>query len=251
MGERTGQAAIEIRNLIVGAAPRMRVLAGSMTAFADMVAVEEHPRAVMWDEGRVTLLTDNPTRELHYQPEVNPETARFFARENKREGGGFGDPGFRVWQGEYEPVIFTKRDLIRFISSHSDGNSALTDAVRQLRVRQSTTIDETMLDVDSDDVRRVEEERTQTNIPKEFNLVMPIADGIMAEVKFRAELFKPERSDYEYRNDKVKRIAVRASNGREVMRQVMLAALERLPPAIPKYYGSARMLTSSREMEWV
>lgn len=248
---RTERPSIEVKTLIVGAAPRLRLLAGEARGFVELAASEPHVRAVVWNEQRVSVITDDPSRELHYQPEVDPETARFLQREEKRKGAGFGDPGYRVWEGEYEPVIFTKRDLVRFISTHSEGSPELEAAVKQLRIRETHTTDETMLDLDTDDVRRVEEERSETNIPKEFELTMPVAEGIKARVRFRAELFRPSRDDYEYRNDKVKRIAVRAVNARSVMRDLMYGVLAQLPNELPRYYGSARMLTSTRGEEWL
>ncbi len=242
---------VEVKTLIVGAAPRLRVLAGESRGFVDLVARTPRIEAVMWNEHRISVVTGDPGRELHFQPEIDPETARFLQREEKREGAGFGDPGFSVWEGEYEPVIFTKRALVRFITDHSQGNPDLEAAVKQLRIRETTTTEETMLELDTDNVRRLQEERAETNIPKEFELTMPVTEGIQARVKFRAELFRPDASDYTARNDKVKRIAVRAVNGRSIMRDMMMGILARLPPSVPCYYGSAKMLTSTRGEEWV
>lgn len=253
-GAKSGPAAIvpgvHVQTLIVGAAPRLRLLAGESTGFVNLVSRTQGIQAVMWNEARISVVTGDPGRELHFQPEIDPETARFLSHERKREGAGFGDPGFSVWEGEYEPVVFTKRALVRFITDHSAGNAELEAAVKQLKIRETTTTEETMLDLDTDNVRRLEEERAETNIPKEFELTMPLTEGVQARVRFRAELFRPDKNDYEYRNDKTKRIAVRAANGRSVMRDLMLGILAQLPEEIPRFYGSAKMLTSTRGEEW-
>lgn len=242
--------AVRVQTLIVGQAPRLRLLAGESAGFLELVAQTSGIEAVMWNEARISVVTGDPGRELHFQPEIDPETARFLSHEKKREGAGFGDAGFAVWEGEYEPVIFTKRALVRFITDHSAGNPELEAAARQLKIRETTTTEETMLELDTDNVRRLEEERAETNIPKEFELTMPLTEGVQARVRFRAELFRPDKGDWEYRNDKTKRIAVRAANGRSVMRDLMMGILAQLPERIPRFYGSARMLTSTRGEEW-
>ena len=231
---------IEVRNLSVGAVSRETLRLGDLRSLSRFAAENEGGiRMVVWNEGGLSLVMNDRGLEVRYVPEIYPETEMFLAREHKREKDGFGGPaGNRVWEGEYEPVLFSKKDLLKFLANHSGGDSDLLASIKSLRVIQRKEESEEMLNLDSDDVRRVQEETESTNIPRHFRLSMPVTEGIDAVFEFEAGLHKPDPDDYMARREaKTKRIAVRMVNARSVLRDTMKEVLERLPQEIPRYYG--------------
>ncbi len=232
---------IEVRTLAVAPLSRESLRLGNIAGLASFA--ERHAgevRAVVWNEEGLRLAMESRGLEVAYVPEVYPETAMFLSREHKREREGFGGPsGLRVWQGEYEPVLFAKKDLVKFLAKHSSGDAKLLASVKTLRVTQRREETEEMLDLETDDVRRVQEESESTNVPRHFTLQMPVTEDIDAVFEFEASLYKPEKDDdWQTRSEaQHKRIAVRMVNARSVLRGVMETVLARLPSGIPSYYG--------------
>jgi hypothetical protein len=227
---------IEVRSLAVGALAREQLRLGDISGLASY-AKSHAPevRAVVWNEESVTLVMTDRGTEVRYSPEVYPETVMFLSREHKRENA---DRGNRVWEGEFEPVLFSKKDLVKFLAKYSGGDASLLDSIKTLRVTKRTEETEKMLDVETDDVERTEIETEVTNIPRHFTMQMRVTEGIDAIFEFEACLYKPEPNDYSGRQEaRTKRIAVRAVNARPVLRDVMRNILARLPEGIPQYYG--------------
>lgn len=240
VGDMAGRVSIEVRNLTVGALARERLLLGdvaSLTSYAKKYAVGI--RAIVWNEEGIRLVMDDKGSEVAYLPEFFPETAMFLSREHKRERR---DEGNRVWQGEFEPVLFAKKDLVKFLKNHSKGDAKLLESIRELKVTTRHEESETMLDLESDDVRRVEEETEVSNVPRHFSLQMPVTEDIDSTFEFEASIYRPE-DPYERRAEaKTKRIAVRAVNARPVLRAVVESVMARLPKEIPRYYGAFRFV---------
>jgi hypothetical protein len=98
-----------------------------------------------------------------------------------------------------------------------------------------------MLDLDSDNVRRTEEEVETTNIPKRFILTMPLTEGIDAQLEFEAKIAKAENRYDQDPEDRGKKIELRVVNARQALKAAMETILERLPPGVPAYYGRTRI----------
>lgn len=228
--------------------PRRQIAMGDIGSFVEMAKQTSGIEAVIWNERSISLLTLDPSREITFTPEIEPDTQMFFEREHKREQLGFGEVGPRVWEGDFEPVVFTKKDLLTFLKNHTDGtgdDNELVRAVRNMKIRQSRDESELMLDDDSDDVRRVEVEKESVNIPKHFTLMMPLTEGISMEVQFEAGLHKVKKGDYYDKDDgKTKRIDLRAVNARKVLRGLMEVVLARLPGDAPRLYGATQVVQS-------
>ncbi len=232
---------IDVRSLSVGALARELLQLGDIGGLASYAKIHAHEvRAVVWNETGISLVMSDRGAEVRFTPEIYPETEMFLRREHKRERNGFDGPsGSRVWEGEFEPVLFAKKDLVKFLAKHSGGDAGLLESIKTLRVTKRTEETEKMLDLDSDNVERTEVETEVTNIPRHFSMQMRVTEGIDAVFEFEAALYRPDRSDdYLTRSEaKTKRIAVRAVNARPVLRDVMQNVLARLPPGIPQYYG--------------
>lgn len=232
---------LEVQNLVVGAISREVLRLGDSASLARFAEIErDRVRMVVWNECGLSLVMGDRASEVVFVPEIYPETEMFFSREHKREKGGFGGPsGNRVWEGEYEPVLFAKKDLVKFLARHSGGDRGLLDSVKTLRVTQRRDESEEMLDLESDNVRRVQEETEVTNVPRHFSLTMPVTEGVDALFEFEAYLYKGDDADsyQRQREGQHKRIAVRAVNARPVLRGVMQGIIDRLPPDIPRLYG--------------
>ncbi len=237
----TAPIQLEVRNLVVGAISREVLRIGDTSSLAKYAEVEAgRIHMVVWNEGGLSLVMGDRASEVRFIPEIYHETEMFLSREHKREKVGFGGPaGNRVWEGEYEPVLFAKKDLLKFLSKHSGGDSKLVDSIKTLRVTQRKDETEEMLDLESDNVRRTQEETEVTNIPRHFVLTMPITEGLDGMFEFEAALYKGDgEDDYgRQREAQHKRIAVRMVNARPVLRDMMKGILEKLPPGIPRLYG--------------
>lgn len=233
---------IEVRNLSVGSLSREHLTFGDTSGLVEFSeARADDIRAVVWNEGEIRLVMNDRSTEVVFRPEVYPETDMFLSREHKREKNGYGGPsGNRVWQGEYEPVLFAKKDLLKFLAAHTTGgDEGVLASIKNLRVTKHRDESEEMLDPETDDVRRVETETESTNIPRHFSLTMPVSEDVDAVFEFEACLYKPDDEDpYQVRREaQHKRIAVRAVNARPVLRGLMKDILKRLPARVPRYYG--------------
>ncbi len=232
---------LEVQNLVVGAISREILRLGDSASLAKFAETErDRVRLIVWNEGGLSLVMGDRTSEVLFVPEIYPETEMFFSREHKRDKQGYGgSSGNRVWEGEYEPVLFAKKDLVKFLARHSGGDKGLLDSVKTLRVTQRKDETEEMLDLESDNVRRTQEETEVSNVPRHFSLKMPVTEGTDALFEFEASIYKGDDEDsyQRQREGQHKRIAVRVVNARPVLRDVMKGIIDRLPPGIPRLYG--------------
>lgn len=243
----TKSGLIEIKNLIVSSAPLRKVALGTVEGIVDITKRNEgNVNAIIWNEKGLTLLLAESNTEIAFIPEFHPSTEMLFHREEKRERlDFFGDSdGIRVWEGEYEPIQFTKSNLIKFLQKYSlYFDEDVTKAIKNLRVTQKRTTDSEMLSLDDDDNVRSTEEKTQTtNLPRQFNAKMPLFDGFEAELEFEAKVVKKKDRYGEEKSQQV--IEMRCTNGREAIREVMYAVLEQFPEKIPRYYGAMKIRRS-------
>ncbi|HEX9908565.1 MAG TPA: hypothetical protein VGB78_08920, partial [Thermoplasmata archaeon] len=176
--------------------------------------------------------------QIAYQPEVHRAAKLFFRHEEKRLNRGWFDEGILTWEGDCEPVQFTKRMLTKFIRTYGLSTpKELEDAVKQLKVSETFLSDTIMLDDDSDNERRVEEESETTNLPKKIKLTLPLAEGLFGELEFEARVCKM-KVDYGHATER-RGVEVRCTNSRKVLRDMMDGIMEKLPKDIPRYYGMA------------
>jgi len=240
-GDRQPHVAIEVKNLVVAPIPRTHLQLGDVPSLASVVErAADRIRAIVWNEETLTLDVDDLSREIHFQPELKPSAAMFFTRENKRENVGFGEKGARIWEGDFEPVKFGKRNFLKFIKAHmTQFPTDVAESLKNLKMSQITTSDETLLDDESDNERRVEEQIERTNVPKTFTAMIPIAENFEAELHFETKVYK-ERDSYGNRGQVV--VEVRCLNARQVLRDMMEGILAQLPSEIPRLYGSLSTL---------
>jgi len=232
---------IEVRNLVVSPAPLRRIALGDVdsllrTATDPMNGVS----AVVWNEREIALVGSDRGVDLRFTPVFEPATTMFFQREEKHRGMFDQDAGTRIWEGDYEPVQFTKKDLLAFLGRFSElFDERVREAVKNLQMRRSTSSTSEMLDLDGESERTVEEVTEKTNLPRRFSARLPMFDGISADLEFEARVKERQAN-----KSMVKVIELRCTNAREAMRATMEQVLSRIPTGLPLYYGSVDVRTS-------
>lgn len=235
---------IRIDSLIVNPKIRREILLGDIDSLIKISKKTNQIEGIIWNEESITLLTQDPSITIQFKPEFLPTTRVFFRRDDSRRGGGYGESPINVWEGEYEPVKFTKANLAKFLrSTIKSDNSELMKAITKFKIRESTARTETMIDMSDDSYDSQEKVRAETNIPKMFTLELPIIEKlsagreITASLDFEAsvETMKDSYGSEDKKGRKV--ILLRCLNSRVVMRNVMEGFLKELPENIPRYYG--------------
>jgi len=224
---------IEVKNLIVASIPKQEVVLGSP---ADIVALTNNRtdvKAIIWSEEQLSLMLEDRTTAIRFEPEIDQMTREFFKREKKSHYNDFADIGVVVWEGDYQPVRFTKANLLKFIATYeADVPQEVKDAIKSLKIKQTSKTDSILItDDDGEGERTMDEEKVVTNLPKKFALKMPIAHGVTANLEFDAKVV---RDNYGKGRPTIE---LRCTNGRQVLQDLMHGILEQFPPAVPKYYG--------------
>ncbi len=234
---------IEVKNLIVDALPRTQLALGDIGSLAALVdQAKETVKGVVWNETRITLMTDNPSKEISYEPELHPAAEMFFQRESKRERAGLMEVGPRVWEGDYEPVHFQKKDLLKFLRSRDAiFPTEVEEALKNLKIRETKATDEIMLSLEEESTRTVEEEAKVTNLPKNFTVEMPVAEGYSASFILEAAVVQL-KDEYNRLAKGGRVIELRCTNTRQIKRDLMKHMMDQLPPEIPRYYGAMRVV---------
>jgi len=218
----------------------------SFTAFIKNIPVQ----AIIWNEDHLIAMTGNRGTILAYKPEIEPTTQMFFTRDSGRRDVGFSATK-TVWEGEYEPIEFTKGNLIKFLKTYAKDSSAdLINNIKNMKVIDKIQSNSEMIDLgtgdfDDQNVRTVEEETSITNIPNKFILTLPVMANYKAEFAFEAKVIRSQDDDYHNPNKGKKVIQIKVLNAREVMRGVMYDILNKLPKDIPKYYGRMQLTEKS------
>ncbi len=211
--------------------PLMKVHLGDADSFGRYVATRDDATAAVWNESGVRVLLRDQSHILTYQPEVTEEAAQFFKREEKRHAQTDGAPGPKVWEGDFEPVQFTRAKLRRFLEAHA--TNVPEDVVRGLaRLKLDT------MEVESDEEDGYAQVRSQrSTFPKEITVNLELMPGTSAQLKFETRICS---MDGQFgRRSGVMGIELRCVNARDVLRDAMNLALSRLPPELPRYYGVA------------
>lgn len=239
---------IEIKNLVVSPMPRLDVALGTSESFVRMTEETSNVKAVIWNEGGISLLTDDRSTSITFFPELRPEAAMFFGKHDKKQADRDGNE-IKVWEGDYQPVQFSKRNLIKFIEKYSaviEGAKEVSEAVKKMNVKEVLSQNMEMLDMDSDNVRSVVEETVTSNVPKAFKMNMNLAENIISELHFQVDL---ARKEDRYGNPtKDFCLVLRCTNAREIMRDMMFGIVSQLPESLPKYYGAMRLGDGKKSM---
>jgi hypothetical protein len=233
-GQPSGDVSIRAQRVIMAPQPRLNLALGDIQSLNEVTKALK-PVGIVWNEQQINLMTRDRTSYVVFKPELNQAAAMFFDAEGKKKNG-ISEFSPSVWEGEFEPIVFTKRNLIKFLKTYKAAfPQELQDAIKNMKVTETKAQGEEMLDLESDDQRTVLEERTQTNIPKKFFVHLQLTKEISADLELEAGVAKLKDR---YDNDTGKNgIELRCINGRQVMRDMMENYLAQLPENIPRYYG--------------
>lgn len=242
------RVSIEIRNLVVAPVPRVHFQVGDVDSLTRVIEKNvEQVKAIVWNEEEITIDIDAAGREIVFRPEIRDNAAMFFTRENKKGPSGYGsdEPDGRIWEGDYEPVHFTKKSMLTFLKTYGTMMpTELVDSIKNLKVTKSETSEEIMLDENTESVRKIEEMLENTNIPAKFRMMVPITDWFEGELEFECNLATVKDR---YSNDRGKKyIQLRCTNARKVLADMMHGILAQLPSDIPRFYGRMHTLSSDR-----
>lgn len=235
---------IEVENLVVNPREKRELAIGDTESFRRIADETRGIQAVLWNEECIALITKDPSTVITFRPEFNPSVAMFFQREHKRESAslfGSGQIGIRVWEGDYEPIKFTKANLLKFIKKYGlTDNAALAESIQEMKITESKIRTEKMIALDDDNFSATEEQVVRSNIPTTFSLEVPLIDNggsetVNATLNFEAMVTMAENQYGETKGKKA--IQLRCVNAREVLRDLMKGYAANLPQGIPKYYG--------------
>lgn len=240
------QSHLDIQTLVIAPRQRREIAVGDIDSFRRIAKETTGIRAVLWNEASITLMTGDPSTTITFRPELVPETAMFFQRETKRDRDdifGVGG-GVRVWEGEYEPIKFSKSNLLKFLKAHAFKTSTdIIGKVKEMKINERHTTTETMINLENDDnSRTTEEKELSSNLPPKFSIEMPLVSTpdeiITVNLDFEASLFKVvDRDEYRTNLKTGTYIQLRCVNAREKMHELMLQYANQVPETIPKYYG--------------
>ncbi len=225
---------IEVKSLIVAPQKDVSVALGDVKSFKKIVEDTTDVKAIVWNEDTVAVMTEDRTKEIIYEPEKLPSSELFFTREGKKTNES---KTALVWEGDYTPVEFSKRDLLKFLAEYGqDIPDQIKGAIKNLKVTHTHDQSEILLDDDESNAERtIKEEKFQSNIPKHFTVKMQITQEFWADLDFECQVTKLKDR---YGNEKDKNvIQLRVMNARQVMQDLMSTITDQLPKDIPRYYG--------------
>lgn len=238
--ENKGNLPLNIETLNVSPIPQIHINLGDEQSFLKMVGQTNNVNGVIWNEEKITLMCQDRTTTIQFYPEIDTTAKLFLVKEEprRRRDNIFGIPtGPKVWEGEFEPIVFKKGKLIEFLQKYHDGlPNDIISSIKNMRVTQHKSEQEEMLALDESETRTVIEESNTTNIPKNFTLALPVAGNYVGNFDFEASVAMLE--DEYGTKTKRKGIMLRCTNGRDVLRDMMLCTLSQLPNELPVYYGA-------------
>ena len=234
---------IEIEKLIIAPEPMKVMCLGNLDSLRTIVTnMQKHIGAIFWCETEISLMVNSSNERIFFKPEFKDATAMFFQKDNRRTRD---EEGIKIWSGEFAPVQFTKRDLIKFLTKYSEFfDSSIIDAMKSLKITTKTESESTVINLDNDSERNVDEYQESTNIPSKFSASMPIFDDQKIKLEFEAKIAK--RLDEYGRTKGQNMIEVRCTNAREALRECMQTVIQSFPNEIPKYYGKFEIEQAKR-----
>lgn len=244
-------SSLEIKNLVVSPMPLRKLVLGEVKDIIDITKrKKKQVESIIWNEQGLKLIVKDENTEISLLPEFHPSSEMFFQRENKRDNDMSlfgGNKGIRIWEGEFEPIQFSKSNLIKFLKTYAEYfEPQVEQAIKHMKVTEQKTEGSEMLSLEDDNnVRTVTEETQSTNIPRQFKAIMPLFGGYKVELDFEACVTK-KTNDYG-REENKRVIELRCLNARERIRQVMQEILSQFPEDIPKYYGKTEINVGRRD----
>jgi hypothetical protein len=234
---------IDVQNLVVNPRQKREIAIGDTDSFARVAKDTVGISAILWNEGYIALLTKDPSTIISFRPEINESISMFFTRAERRsERDLFGrEVGSRVWEGDYEPVRFSKGNLLKFLKQYSQGDSdsKLIESVKEMKITERHSRTEKMISLDDENFQATEEQIMQTNIPTKFNLELPIietaSEKVSVKLEFEAQVVTNKDRFSEEHGKKL--IELRCVNARKVLHDLMKGYTNLLPNNIPRYYG--------------
>lgn len=232
---------IEVKNLIVSQQSGVQLAVGDLQSLK-AVLVDREVSAIVWNEDTISLITSDRSTEIWFRPEITPSAELFFSRKDSRHRDMWTGETTLIWEGDYEPVRFTKRNLLKFFKKYADALPPdVAKSIKSMKLVETKTEDSIMLGEDTDDEKTVVEHRQDTNIPKKFNMRMEITPGFLADLECEAAVVSKKEGIYDAVSRGDKMIEIRCTNAREVKRDMMSMLCNQLPPEIPRYYGRYRV----------
>ncbi len=233
---------INVENLVVNPRTKREIAIGDADSFVRATKDTKGISAILWNEEGLTVLTKDPSTIITFRPELNQSVTMFFMREHKREGTSlFGaQTGCRVWEGDFEPIKFSKGNLVKFLKKYTiKENEELMKAIQNMKITEHKSRTETMIDLNNDENFSAQEEQvTSTNIPANFTLEVPLIENgteqVYVSLDFEAKV--TEEEEYGRKTGK-KYIQLRCTNARQVLKKIMQDYVNKMPKSIPRYYG--------------
>lgn len=238
---------LEIKNLIVSSAPMRKIILGLPKDIVEYTKLnEKRILSVLWNEESINIILKESNIDLSFVPALYSSTKMFFNREEKRTDLWDEKPFTRIWEGEYEPILFTKSNLLKFLDKFSEYfDENIKTAIKNIKIKEQSKESTKMLSLDDDEnIRTVIEETKTTNIPKTFKAVMPLFEEYKVELIFEAKIVKKQNRYGEKQNINV--IELRCINAKEAISTVMKDIISKFPKSIPKYYGKTQMKVDKR-----
>lgn len=236
---------LEIKNLLVSPLPIRELIIGEVQNIVDITHQKQNEiDCAIWNEKGIAIIFKQDNTELIFAPEFHPSSEMFFQRREKYGRNRDGDM-IRVWDGDYDPIQFAKGDLIKFLNRYSEYFDPIIEkSIKNLRVTHKKTEESEMLDLDEQSHRTVTEVENTTNIPRQFEVSLPLFGNYNVMLNFEACVTKKVDQYGSVKNQNV--IEINVTNGREAVRDVMLDILKKFPESIPKYYGKTKLLTKEK-----
>jgi hypothetical protein len=211
----------------------MTINCGSCQDFLNSIQMTYGVKAAVWNEHGITLALADRYTVIKYEPPIHKMAKMFFD-----EKGNHGQ-----WSGNYEPVYFTKIDLLKFLQEVGvqGGTEAIVTAVANMKLRE-TRRESDVISLDDDKTISTVEESFETNIPRKFTINIPVTPDFVGEFQFEARPEKPSErlggSD-----SKQKKIALYCLNPLEIQRAAVQHVLDKMPQEIPRIYGEMKLTT--------
>jgi len=242
---------VTVENLVVNPKTRREIAIGNIESFQKITNDISNISSILWNEEGITLITTDYSTIVTFRPELNPSVSMFFTRSERRESTSlFGkQTGMRVWEGDFEPVKFTKGNLLKFLQQYTiKDKSGLMNSIKEMKIVERHTQTETMIDLDDENYKTEEERTLQTNIPTKFILEVTLMENpyekVHVSLEFEAKVV--ENNDPFSTEKRKKYIQLQCVNARQVLRDVIQEYVKRLPPNIPKYYGRLSLEPTER-----
>ena len=236
---------VDIKTLVVSPLPIRKLVVGEVANIVDIANLKQNNiDTILWNEKEIQFVLKEGNTEISFKPEIHPCTGMFFNKQEKYEnvsmfdGKGTG----RIWEGEYEPIQFTKGNLLKFLTKYAHFfDKAIEKTIKNMRLTKKKIEHSEMIDLDDDHSKTIIEKEKSTNVPKEFTATLPFFENFNGILNFEVVVTK-KKNEYGRRENKPT-LELRVTNAREVIRDVMKNVMALFPANIPKYYGKTELNT--------